>query len=742
MKVTIRQIADKKKVSYRAVKKRRDKENWRPCGKTTVNFKEAELFDVGCLPDDIKVLFSEQTVIQADNTHNLPDASAGSLPPEQGLAIIKDGDSPDSTALPVNLGQSPITPITDNARKTALARLDLVKAWENYRSAHPGLTADIDREFEHAYNSGAIYQSLHAILGDVSVKTLYRWKSQLDGTHDWKKLVPRYGKSAQTQRLNEIEEKVFLAFILSPNKIKIGTAVRLTRFALERRGYRSDKCDMTFRRYAEDFKAKYYDKWILLREGQKALRDKVEPYIKRDPSVLNVGDALVADGHRLNFQVINPFTGRPCRATLLAYVDWKSYDLAGYEIMLQENTQCIASAMRNSIIRLGKMPLVSYQDNGKAFRGKFFTGDVNLEESGFHGLFGRLGIVPVFANPYNARAKIIERWFKEFSDTFERLFPSFIGSSIADKPAYMLRNEKLHKALHNEYIPTIEEAVMLLECWLEFHRSQECPHVKGKSIGEVFNEGRGDGVNIAELDDLMMDMKITRIDRNGIRFLNQYYYNENLYNLREQVFIRYSLFDLSYIKVYALNGEFICTAERVMPAHPLANALGTPKDMEHLRQLISIQKRAEKKTIQGSKELMRLGKTAQLDWQKVIEISPRIADRLEAEDIQTQAIEMQIPEECVQSGSVDSPASQGGCPRITGAAVDSGLSPSSADVIRLKPESRPIFKNNIDRYEWHLKYGVLTDEDQAWCVWFRTTDEFRMLYSSFQNQNQGKEAEV
>ena len=253
----------------------------------------------------------------------------------------------------------------------------------------------------------------------------------------------------------------------------------------------------------------------------------------------------------------------------------------------------------------------------------------------------------------------------------------------------------------------------------------------GKTIGEVFNEGRGAGVNIAELDDLMMDMKITKPDRNGIRFLGQHYYDENLLGIREQVYIRYSLFDLSHIKAYAINGEHICNAYRVMPVHPLANVLGTPKDMEAVKQQISAQKRAEKKTIQGSKELMRLGKTAELDWQKVIEISPRIADRLEAENIQTPAIEEQIPEECV-SGYGDSPES-------TASPVIQGQSPT-AEVVRLEPEGRPLFGNNIERYEWHLQYGILTNEDDAWCVWFRTTDEFKMLYTAFQNQ--GKEIEA
>jgi putative transposase len=48
----------------------------------------------------------------------------------------------------------------------------------------------------------------------------------------------------------------------------------------------------------------------LMREGEKALDDKVMPYIERDLSEINVGDILVADGHRLNFQVINPFASR------------------------------------------------------------------------------------------------------------------------------------------------------------------------------------------------------------------------------------------------------------------------------------------------------------------------------------------------------------------------------------------------------------------------------------------------
>lgn len=179
------------------------------------------------------------------------------------------------------------------------------------------------------------------------------------------------------------------------------------------------------------------------------------------------------------------FTGRPTRANLVGFLDWKSGGLVGFEIMMEWDTQCIASALRNAIFTLGRIPDIVYQDNGKAFKANFFTGNKDFEELGFNGVYGKLGIKPVFAAPYNARAKVIERFFKEFQEGFEKLLPSYIGSSIENKPAYMKRNEKLHKEIHNGYVPTIEEAINLINCWLEYKHSFSCPNVKGKSITEV-----------------------------------------------------------------------------------------------------------------------------------------------------------------------------------------------------------------------------------------------------------------
>ena len=143
--------------------------------------------------------------------------------------------------------------------------------------------------------------------------------------------------------------------------------------------------------------------------------------------------------------------------------------------MMTENTQCIASALRNAILNLGVIPKVVYQDNGKAFKAKYFQ-NVDFDEAGFNGVYASLGIKSVFAKPYNARAKVIERFFKEFQEEFEKMMISYCGSGIENKPAWMKRGQKLHRELHRKmtgnYIPTVQEIIKYIDCCIDYHNSK------------------------------------------------------------------------------------------------------------------------------------------------------------------------------------------------------------------------------------------------------------------------------
>lgn len=491
---------------------------------------------------------------------------------------------------------SPISYVVpETQKKLALAKYDLIKKWDEFRTGKKNKTI-AGKDFLEAYNHNCICEELFNVVGKVAIGTIYEWHKKLRTYNDdWHCLINNYtfGEKTKKSAMSAEEEAELLKNLLHPNQLNIGKAIKLTKLALKERGFENLCCDLTYRRFANNYKNEHHNTWIEAREGNKALHDKVLPYITRDVSKLEVGDVIVGDGHRLSFFIKHPYTGKPVRPMMVAYQDWKSGGFVGVEIMLEENTQCIASALRNSIINLGKVPKFVYQDNGKAFKAKYFI------ENGLSGLFTNLGIQPVYAKPYNAKAKPIERLFRELQDSCEVLLPSYSGTSIIKKPAQLKRNEKLHKALYKVNVPSLEQVTNFIKNWLiKYHYEQPCPHVKGKTIGEVLESGKGEGVNLETLDDLMMAREIKKIYRNGILFLKNNYYDEALFGYKKEVIIKYSLFNLSSIKVYKLNGEFLCEAKRVESIHPLANYLGEAKDIEDLKQRTKIKKQLEKRTEQ------------------------------------------------------------------------------------------------------------------------------------------------
>ena len=578
----------------------------------------------------------------------------------------------------------------EKAKQNALAKLDLIRKWQEFRrKAVNKLQADYD--FVKLHNSSNSY--LFSVLGKISRGSLHRWKASLDGTEDYTRLIPNYKYVSVNEYrtcLTDEEIKIFMGLLLHPNRICIGKAIALTKYKLKEQGQSFIPADITFRRYAKWFKDNNYDKWVLARDGEKALSDKVEPYIKRDASLLDVGDILVADGHKLAFQVINPFTGKPCRATLVGFLDWKSTALVGYEIMLEENTQCIASALRNAIINLDMIPKIVYQDNGRAFRAKYFTDEKGFGELGFYGLYAKLGIETVFARPYNARSKVIERFFKEFQEGFEKLMPSYVGSSIINKPAYLKRNEKFHSNLHNDYIPTIEETIKMIDMWLKFKNSQPCTNAPNMTIAEVLENRKKQNIDKSLLDDLMLATEVKTIQRNGVRFLNCDYFDERLYGLRGKVLVKYNLFDLTSVKVFTPKGEYLCTAERVTETHPMAKILGTVEDLEDYKQKIQKQQKLKRKTINSVKKLLTNDEIKFLECH-----SEFISESATPETLKQ-----------VQGDNKFKPRSNG------------------VQKINNGEKSLPIFKNNSEKYEYLIKHNP----SDTWIAEFKQTKEYKLLY--------------
>ena len=583
--------------------------------------------------------------------------------------------------------------ITESAKLTALARVDIVKALQNMRAKYK-TKKEADSIFLDLYNSGMYLPKIHKFIGSISIGTLHRWIWAYEDNEDYRVLLPNYKYTKQGEYntiLTQEMKDIFIKFLLHPNKFSVTKAIKLTQHILEKKGVENIPHIITFRRYAEHYKKNNYSRWILFREGEKAYHDKVEAYIERDISKLEVGDVLIADGHTLNFQVINPFTGKPTRATLVGFLDWKSTALVGYEIMMSENTQCIASALRNAIINLGMIPKVVYQDNGRAFKAKYFQ-SCDFDEEGFNGIYANLGIKSVFAKPYNARAKVIERFFLEFQEEFEKMMPSYIGTSIENKPAWMKRGEKLHRDMHkkltNNYIPTVQELIKYIDCYLDFHNSKPCPNAPQISIKQCLNSVQKQEIDKNILNDLMMKTEVRTINKHGITFLGLHYRSDSILGLRDSVYIRYSLFDLTKIHVYSTKGEFLCVARQVEKVHPMANHLGTVKDMEQYKQQIQKQQRQFKK---AKKDFLKYFPKEQAE---VIEIEqkPILENKKQEQEI------------------------------IVKPKRERKLSPRELQMYR------PIFNTDYEKYEWLMTNGCTNPEDRKWLTNYIRSDEYYNLY--------------
>jgi putative transposase len=365
-----------------------------------------------------------------------------------------------------------------------------------------------------------------------------------------------------------------------------------------------------YRRWLDHWTAANFDVWTWSRSGGKALNDCVSFYIERDYSKIGVGDILVADGHVLNFEVIHPWTGKPKRMPLILWMDMKSSYPLGWEIMPTENTAAISSALRHAIIRLGKLPLLAYLDNGRAFKARFFSG-TDFDQAGFAGLYERLGMKTIHAWPYHGQSKTVERFFGTFAE-LERWCPTYTGTSIENKPPRMNRGERLHRAIWDKqfgnYALTIEEAHLAIGTWFDEYvrRPQSASsHLAGATPLEVFSAGAGPGVDRAILNHLMMAVEVRTIQRNGVALFGRNYYHPALYGRRHPVTVRYDLQDPTSVLVYDQDGAYLCEAATMPKVHPAAELLGDERDAAELRSQIELKRHLEKTTTLSARRFAR-----------------------------------------------------------------------------------------------------------------------------------------
>ncbi len=603
MNYTAAQIAIALGVSKQAVSYRSRKESW-PAQKRKGK-GGGKAFQLCSLPEDVRAAL-------------VAEVARGSVAAEEcsALELSKSAPLAKRSLAPAPKVANQIT-LDIPRKKKALAKADLVRMYtealgksQNKEQARIG--------FMHAYKAGA-WQDLYAQIGDVSWKSIERWKVQLDRSRDAFLLADKRGLAKKGEcSLSEGMQLAVLRLALHPNRVRISTCITMAREMLTATTLEPVPSTATFRRFLTKFEAVNRDVWVFCREGVKSWNDKVAMYVDRNLWALQVGDILVADGHRLNFQTIHPETGKPCRMSVVVWYDMASNFALGWEVAPEENIQVIAAAMRRSLLRLGKPARIAYLDNGRPFKATHFTG--TLEQSGIAGLFQRLGIETIFAWPYHGQSKTVERFFG-YLRQMEELMPCGTGASIELKPAYQKRGEFMHRRIQEQSGTrplTLTETHQAIAAWLDYHANtpQERGHLQGRTPREVFEAGRGDGLSEAHLLTLrecMLETRKRHVDRCQVTLPGNLigssdpitYFDQRLYGRKHDVFVRFDPQSLSCVEVYDEDWNHLCTAGLKGKVNAAARILGTEDDKKLLELSLEMRKHAEKMAGAKAMELLQ-----------------------------------------------------------------------------------------------------------------------------------------
>jgi len=615
--------------------------------------------------------------------------------------------SPSSSLLPAIIPEQTNTIALSPYDKIAHYRFALLNAlWEEI-SQNPELKKwKIIKQFLRGFNSGALLPDIFKNLKKISRPTLYRWiKDYKEGGID--ALVPQYRGPHASEILPD-EKDFLLKFLLNQNKPKISDGIRECKRYL---GEYSISGSSRLRRFVNEFKTQYHDIWTLRRSGEKAWNDEDALYQDRDPMLLNVGDVIVGDGHKLNLNVIDPLTGKKRRAVLILFWDWASTMPLGWEIAFSENIQCIASALRNALLFLGKIPGNIYIDNGRAFLAKIFTRKIRIEETEIPGMIARLGSQYRRAMPYHGQSKPIERFFLIINDRLERRLPSYTGASINDKPAYLLRNEKLAKQLHDNWVPTVDDVFNIMLQWREEYIDEPRPRRQGFTARQIFDDGKGAGLDPKALCFLMMAVEVKSVRRNRFTFAGIDWEGPCIYGYRGKILIRYSLSDFNKIYVFDTNDRYMGEVTQCGKADPI-------KDWQAAKRIVSERRKCKKET-------KRLDAFIQ-EKRFVIEgrRNPNLIEYIEAEDAKKQKVLPFRP-------FSDKPESS-----------EAESQRESEDRnIEIHPElglswwaNAPLPDSNSKRYDFYCEIGAenpgaLTTRDWAWIEDYERSDEWNLYYT-------------
>ena len=351
----------------------------------------------------------------------------------------------------------------------------------------------------------------------------------------------------------------------------------------------------------------------------KKYRDRAVSHVSRDWTLVPAGAAWVAD-HRI-LDVLVPrgeWSDEKKRVVwswhrpwLTLWLDCRSWLPVGWCLDFDTpNGDRVMSTFIAGVEEYGA-PQDVILDNGKDFRRRDFAGGrswrkeyevvggrlrkIQRTEPLFDAhrvdpLLQSLGVTPHFAEPFNARAKVIERFFRILSNEFDRTWPTYCGRSPAHRPEG-LKGLRAADVDHEKLaLPALRDA---LDRWITADYSLRPSPAKaaaGRSPLRAFHELRDAGQEVLKPPEVELSLLLSRsrsacVRANGVwvQPFGRHYWSDDLEDRRgasgndtgRKVVYRYRADDPAKVFVFDhRTDKFLTVATPYIGEglHPLAEA--------------------------------------------------------------------------------------------------------------------------------------------------------------------------
>lgn len=459
---------------------------------------------------------------------------------------------------------SDIESYSADQRKEIALWSNILRGWDEYCIGKPSRTQATK---DYAALAAEKYSELK-----ISADVLYRKKRALREYGPCGLVDLRGGHNKGTSVIPELVWQTFLYYYLDERKMPVTKCLEQTQWWLQdtHPEFLPMPSDRTFYRHIDSDITEGLK--TLGRDGQKAFDDRCGPYIRRLYNKIESNEWWVGDTHTLD--IISNSGDVVHRLYIVAFMDARSGIFVGWHVTLHPSSQATLIALRRGIKKHG-IPKNIYVDNGREFLTKDVGGLGHRQKKSTKNdftpppVFERLDIKMTNAQVRNAKAKIIERRFLDVKNGLSRLFDTFTGGTVVEKP------EQLKAVLNGKHgeIPTDSELINTIDDMIEYYFNYEeyngaVVKDRGKPKIEVYNEYLKTK-RVADENDLnLMLMRSSRKYKVGRRGVHNtiageqidYWNDEFVDKYRgQEVYFRWDPDDLSYVRVYDLEDRYLMT---------------------------------------------------------------------------------------------------------------------------------------------------------------------------------------